>query len=482
MMNLKTKIEVVSKSDLDRLHEKSLKVLSETGVVFHNDYALAVFKENGLKVDGKTVFFSKQDVEKALALCPSTFEWQGRNTANTITLGKGYHVQPPAGCVYVEDLDQGRRLGTIRDFVNLQKLYQNSPVVHIAGGLPIDPSDIVSEHRPLHMIYQSIKHTDKPLLGTIAPTDTVETTLDMLELALEGKALGPDRHFIAVSANPLSPLAYGDETLSTMISYARRYQPVLITPCALAGITGPMSLLGTAILQNVEILAGIVLMQLISPGVPVVYAPVGSVGNMKTGGYIGSPPEQFLINTTNLQLALDLYQLPTRSMCGMTESKTLDCQAGYETMQNLMLGMMSGAHIIHECVGILDSIMTISYEKTMIDQELLQRLLCFTSGIADTSDEAMAVDAIQEIGTNGTFLTHPDTFKHVRSRFQPSVSNWDTYEAWKKAGATDVGVTANAKWKEALNTCPESLIPEELDKELKGFLEKATSRKINKAS
>jgi len=469
-VNLKTKIEIVSNSDLDRLHEKSLQVLSETGVIFHSEEALEIFKHHGIKIQGKTVYFSKKEVEDALENCPSTFKWKGRNESNSIILGKGYHVQPPAGCVYVQDLDQGRRLGTIRDFVSLQKLYQKSPVVHITGGLPIDPADILSELRPLHMMYQSIKHTDKPLLGTIAPTDVVIKTLDMVEIALGKNAFGPGHHSIAVSANPLSPLAYGEETLSTMIEYARRYQPVLIAPCAIAGITGPMSLLGTAVLQNAEILAGIVLMQLISPCVPLVYSPVGTAGNMKTGGYIGSPPEQFLINTTNLQMALDRYHLPTRSMCGMTESKVVDCQAGYETMQNLMMGMLSGAHIIHECLGILDSIMTVSYEKTMIDQELLKRVMRFTSGITDISDEAFAADIIQEVGHGGTYLTHPDTFKDVRDRWQPDVSNWDTYDLWEKNGSNDVSVTANNKWKEALSSCPDSLIEPELDQELKHFL------------
>ncbi len=469
-MNLKTKLEIVSKPDLDRLHEKSLYVLSETGVIFHNDEALNIFKQHGIKVREKTVFFSKEEVEKALKICPSTFQWKGRNEANAIVLGKGYHVQPPIGCIYVQDLDQGRRLGTIKDLINFQKLYQKSPVVHITGGLPIDPSDIITEDRPLHMMYQALKHTDKPLLGTIAPVEVVIKTLDMAKIALGEKAFGPGCHSIAVSANPLSPLAYGEETLSTMIEYAKRYQPILITPCALSGITAPMSLLGTAVLQNAEILAGIVLMQLISPGVPVVYGPVGTVGNMKTGGYLGSPPEQFLINTTNLQLALDRYHLPTRSMCGMTESKMVDCQAGYETMQNLMMGMLSGAHIIHECVGILDSIMTVSYEKTMIDQELLERMMCFTSGITDISDNAFAVDTIHEVGHNGTYLTHPDTFKHVRDRWQPSVSNWDTYDLWEKDGSHDVAHTANTTWKTVLSSCPDTLIEPELDHELKCFL------------
>lgn len=469
-MNLKTKLETVSKPDMDRIHEESLRILWETGVVFHNEEALGIFKRHGFKINEKTVHLTKKEVEDALDLCPATFRWQGRNESNTITLGKGYHVQPPAGCIYIQDLDLGRRLGTMQDYVNLQKIYQKSSVVHITGGLPMDPSDIPVEHRPLQMMYQALKHTDKPLLGTIAPTKMTRKTLDMVQVALGEKAFGPGRHSIAVSANPLSPLAYSDETLSTMIEYAKRHQPVLITPCALSGITAPMSLLGSAVLQNVEILAGIVLMQTIAPGVPVVYAPVGSVGNMKTGGYIGSPPEQFLINSTNLQLALDLYHLPTRSMCGMTESKLVDCQAGYETMQNLMLGMLSGAHIIHECVGILDSIMTVSYEKTMIDQELLQRLFCFTSGITDISDEALAGDIIQEVGHNGTYLTHPTTFRHVRERWQPTVSNWDTYDMWEKKGSPDVSVTANKQWKEALQDCPDSLIDPELDHELMRFL------------
>ena len=188
-------------------------------------------------------------------------------------------------------------------------------------------------------------------------------------------------------------------------------------------MTGPVSLFGTTVQQNAEFLAGLVLLQLINPGNPVVYCPASTVANMKNASYITGPPEAFLINTANLQMALDFYKLPTRVMCGMTDSKRVDYQAGYETMQNMMMGMLSGAHIIHECLGVLDSIMCTSYEKFVIDEELLSRIMRISKGL-DTSDEAMSLDVIRDVAKGGEYLTHDNTFEHVRDFWNPILSRF----------------------------------------------------------
>ncbi len=162
-------------------------------------------------------------------------------------------------------------------------------------------------------------------------------------------------------------------------------------------------------------------------------------------------------------------------MCGMTDSKSVDCQAGYETMQYLMMGMLSGAHIIHECLGVLDSIMCTSYEKFIIDEELLSRVMRISKGL-DTSDDALSMDVIQDVGHSGGYLTHDNTFQHFRERWTPTVSDWDSYGKWKKNGSEDILVRANRKFKIILENCPDTMIDPALDRELKAFVSRTLQK------
>jgi trimethylamine--corrinoid protein Co-methyltransferase len=241
----------------------------------------------------------------------------------------------------------------------------------------------------------------------------------------------------------------------------------------MGGVTAPISLLGTSVLQNTEFLAGLVYSQLVGPGTPVVYAVASTRSYFKRASFCAGTPEAMMINTPNIQMGLEFYNLPTRTMCGITESKTVDAQAGYESMMSLMMGMMSGAHIAVQCLGVLDAIMTTSYEKYIIDEEMISRVLHIYKGI-DTSDEALAVDVIQEMAQSGNYLMHTNTFEHFRESWTPIVSEWDSYEEWQKRGSEDVVIRANRKYKEILNNAPESMIDKALDEDLQAYIKMAS--------
>jgi len=223
--------------------------------------------------------------------------------------------------------------------------------------------------------------------------------------------------------------------------------------------------------QNTEVLAGNALAQMINPGGPMVYCPASTVADMRTAICIYAPPEQFLINSTCLQMAIDYYKVPTRIMAGMTDSKEVDIQAGYDTMQNMMMGLMSGGHMIEQVFGVLDAIMTISYEKFIIDEEMMHRVIRICEGV-DTSDSEMSLDVMKEVGPGGSYLAHPDTFKRFKSQWLPTVSCWTSYDKWESTGKESIMTRANRKYKEILASRPEMMISKGLDKDLKNFLEK----------
>lgn len=468
-MKFKPNVKVIDGDQYQRIHDASVKVLEETGVRFENDEALEIFKKHGAKVSGKTVYISSAMLDNALETAPGKFLWEARNKENSVVLGEGYAVEPNVGCVYAQDLDNGRRPGKLADYANFQKLCQSSTVARLVGATPIAITDVPDNEKNMSMMYETIKNTDKPIIGVVGNKKDISDSLVMLEMAMGKEGILNDHICVAVSVNPLSPLAYGDEQAETLIEYAKRKQAVMILPDIMAGITGPVTLFGTIIQQNAEILAGIVLTQLINPGNPVVACPCSSAANMKQATYISGTPEMMLIDVAGLQMFHDFYHLPTRIMTGMTDSKVVDVQAGYETMQNMIMGILSGANIIHECLGVLDAIMTISYEKFIIDEELLRRAFRLAEGI-NVSDEAMALDVIKEVGNAGSFISHSHTFEHYKELWRPTVSDWDPYHEWVNNKEQDVVVRANRIWKERLAGAPEMMIDKELNNNLIAFM------------
>jgi trimethylamine--corrinoid protein Co-methyltransferase len=474
-MTLAKKLEVLSNEDLDWIHEATLKILEQTGVIFHSVDALAICKKNGAKVSGKTVFFPKKIVRQALENAPETFNWRARNKAHSVTVGDPNEkllIQPNGGPVFVQDLDQGRRAATLEDFANIIKLCQASDIVSLIGSFPVDPSDVKLDEKHLYMMYEILKHSDKPVVAFQTSALKQRQMFDMVEITMGRNGFLRENHCVAVAVDPLSPLRYESAACETIIEFAKQNQPIFFTAAVMAGFTGPISLIGTAILQNAETLAGIILAQLANPGNPVVYSNGSTVANMKNGIFLTGSPEMMLVHLAGLQMGLDYYHLPTRSMCGMTESKIIDSQAGYETMQNLMAGVLGGAHMIFECLGVLDSIMTTSYEKLMIDLELVSRVMCIREGM-DTSAKAQALNVIQEIGHDASYITHPDTIAHFRKRWQPQLSNWETYENWQASGSEDVALRANRKYKEILENAPPSLIDPKVDQALQDYIRAA---------
>jgi trimethylamine--corrinoid protein Co-methyltransferase len=193
---------------------------------------------------------------------------------------------------------------------------------------------------------------------------------------------------------------------------------------------------------------------------------------MKNGNFITGSPEMMLIHLAAMQMGLEYYRLPTRSMCGMTDSKIIDCQAGYETMQNLLLGVLGGVHIIFECLGVLDAALTTSYEKLMIDLEILSRVMRIREGL-DTIGKEQALKIIQEIGHEPGYISHTDTLTNFRDRWRPTLSECGIYEDWQASGSKDVAVRANRQYKEILEKAPQSLIDPEVDKALQAYIRHA---------
>lgn len=462
-------IRFVKADDLYQIHEKSLELLSKTGVQLHSDKALEILKKYGAKVDGMVVRFPGRMVNDALSQCPQNYLFEARNEKQTVTIGEGIVIATNAGCIYVQDMDHGRRRGTLRDYTNIQKLYQASPTCNIVGYTPVDTTDIASEVKHLYMMLEILRHTDKPLLCWTLKRKKIRQLIKMVAIAFGKDHDLTGSHITGVGVNPLSPLVYSPEAVDTIIECCLHNQPVFLAPAPMTGISSPIQLPGTVVLQNAEILAGIVLIQLLNPGNPVVYMPGAFIGSMKYANCIMGSPETMLMNSVNIQLALELYHLPARSHAGTTDAKCCDVQAGLETMQNMMMSLFSGVHMFHLSLGVLDSAYCTCLEKMIVDEEIFERMLRLNKGF-EVTETSFSTDIIQDAGIKGSFLTHKNSLAHCREQWEPRVSIWEPYANWESKGSKSVMERANAIVKDRLNNAPEKMIDEILEKELLEYI------------
>jgi trimethylamine--corrinoid protein Co-methyltransferase len=259
--------------------------------------------------------------------------------------------------------------------------------------------------------------------------------------------------------------------LGALMEYARAGQPQLISSLSIAGATGPVTLAGNLALQNAEILAGIVLAQLVREGTPVIFAGVSSNAEMRSGALcIGSP--EMAINTAATAQMARYYNLPSRSGGAVCDAKTPDAQSAYESMMNLLMAHASGINFVLHAAGILDTYNCMSYEKFVIDDELCGMMKRIKKGFK-VNDDTLGLDAIKEVGPGGHFLDKDHTFQHFRSEFyQPALSNRDDFDSWCTKGSPQSMEAANKKYKQILESYEAPELSADVDRDLVKFIDK----------
>lgn len=464
--------QVVTANEIDKIHETSMKIMSEIGVVFSYAPARDILAKGGASVDGKTVRFPREMVERALKTVPSSFMLYGRNSAKNIEINttKTAYVGP-YGSPFVHDIDKGRRTGTLEDFNNLAKLCQMLDNIDIQSHIYCEACDIDVSYRHLEMVYNAVKYNEKPLMGGVLGYEASKKCIELAAIAHGGTDAIKERPIMASIPCTLTPLSYDDKMAGAIIAYAEYGQPQLVNSLSIAGATTPVTLAGAIALQNAEILAGIVLAQLVNPGTPIVYSASGSNADMRSGSLAIGSPEDALFSLINGQLA-KFYNIPCRISGCLTDSKCADAQAGYESMMTLMMAQMAGGNFILHSAGILETYNCVSYEKLMIDDEIIGMIRRIGRGI-EVNEETLAYDIIKDVGPQGAYISHEHTFMNFREEFfMPSLSDRDNPTNWKNNGAPDTQQRANARWKKLLSEYEEPKLPADIDKDLRSYIEK----------
>ncbi|WP_166418300.1 trimethylamine methyltransferase family protein [Cochlodiniinecator piscidefendens] len=468
-------VEMISADQVEVIHHASLKILRDVGIRVDSDVALDLLSGIGADIDRDTnrVRFDPALVEEMLTGIPSEFTIHARNPAKTVTVGgNSLTFATVSGPSFVSDLDRGRRAGTLNDMRDFVKLSSMLNIFHHEGGAGCEPLELPPESRHLDMMLAQTTLCDKGwqpcwLNSAERARDCIEMAKIALQTDDEGLRQNPG---IIGGINTNSPLLLDDSQAEGLIEFARAGQPIHVTPFTLAGAMSPATIGGSLVQQNAEALAGIVLGQAACRGAPVFYGHFTSNVDMKTGSPAFGTPEYAQSVIVSGQMARR-YGLPIRSS-NTTASPCVDAQAAYESDMSINACIQGHINVMMHAGGWLEGGLTCSFEKLILDAELLQMQAALLDPI-DLSDDALGLEAIAEVGPSGHFFGTAHTLARYETAFHsPILSDWRNYETWRDDGAKTATERANTVWKQLLRDYEKPAIDPAVEEELEAYVAK----------
>jgi trimethylamine--corrinoid protein Co-methyltransferase len=384
------------------------------------------------------VYFEEKGIQKALKTVPAAFTIEARNPSRNIRIGgTNFALAPGYGPPFIIEPSGEKRNATLADVETFCKLVQTSKYIDFNSAIVVQPHDVPSETAHLDMLLPTLTLTDKPIMGSSASEAAAQDSLQLAQM-IWGRL---DKPVMLSLINSLAPLQYAPESVDALMIYAAARQPLIIHSACMLGSTGPITMAGSLVISNATTLAGICLAQLIKPGAPLVYGLAGSPIDMRTGGYVSVTPED--VKHVAIVGAMGrYYNMPCRSQGALTDSFCLDYQAGMESTVMMAAAALSGVHVsLHAC-GTFGSLLAMSFEKFIADEDLCGTVKKLMQPI-EMTDEAFALDLIKEVGASGNYLTAAHTVKRCRDEFFiPDLSIRATHDKWLEMQSQDISARA----------------------------------------
>ena len=451
-------LEVLSADEVEAIHRASLAILRDIGVEVLGPAAIDRFVAAGARVErtigargaAARVRLEPEQVEALVVEAPATFRLHARNPERDIVFGDGHLVfSAVGGPAFVTDLERGRRPGNLADFEAFVRVVGSLDVIHQEGGGPLEPTDLPVETRHLDMYRSLATLLDKSWQCLAAGRMVVD---DAIEVACLTRGIDRDelvrRPSLMTIVNSNSPLRLDGPMSDGLIEMATWGQPVVVTPFTLAGAMTPVTLAGALAQQNAEALFMVGLAQLVRPGTPVVYGGFTSNVDMRSGSPAFGTPEFVKAAIATGQLARRAG-LPHRSS-NVTGSAVVDAQAAYESEMSIWASVLGGATLLYQAAGWLEGGLTASFEKLILDAELLQQMTEVVRPIV-VDDASLGLEAIAEVGPGGHFFGAAHTLERFETAFyRPMLSDWRTWEAWHEDGARTATDRAHRVWQRLL--------------------------------
>ena len=470
--------DIASEEGLLKIEAAADRILAQTGILFRDDpAALALWRKAGAEVSDILVKFPPGMLREVLKTAPREFTQHARNPANSVLIGGRSVVFSPAyGSPFVMDIEKGRRYGTIEDFRNFVKLAQSSPWLHHSGGTICEPTDVPVNKRHLDMVYSHIRYSDRGFMGSVTAESRADDNIEMCRI-LFGADFVNENCVILGNVNVNSPLVWDGTMTTSLRAYARANQAAVIVPFILGGAMGPVTTAGALAQSLAETMAGCAMTQLERPGAPVIFGNFLSSMNLRSGAPTFGTPEPAAGTLILGQLARRLG-LPLRCGGNFTTSKLPDGQAMMEGTMSMLSAIHSGANFILHAAGFLDGLLSMSYEKFMLDADMCGMLHTYLDGIV-IDDNSLALDAFEELGPGNHFLGCNHTLANYKGAFWESTqSDNEPYEKWEAAGGTASPERANKAWKKTLADYEAPPLDQATDEALLAFI---TKRKADMA-
>ena len=462
--------DLLSEENLERIEATADRILAEIGIEFRDDpVALDHWRRAGASVAGALVRFEPGMLREILRTAPSEFTQHARNPENSVRIGgRNVVFAPSYGSPFVMDLDNGRRYGTIEDFRNFVKLAQSSPWLHHSGGTICEPVDVPVNKRHLDMVYAHIRYSDRPFMGSVTAEERAEDSIEMARVLFGADFV--DRNCVILgNVNVNSPLVW-DATMTTSLrAYARANQAGVVVPFILGGAMGPVTNAGAIAQCLAETMAGCALTQLERPGAPVIFGNFLSSMALRSGSPTFGTPEPALGSLVIGQLARRLG-LPLRCSGNFTTSKLPDAQAMHEGTMSMLAAVQCGGNFLLHSAGFLDGLLSMSYEKFVMDTDFCGALHTYLDGIS-LDDNALAFDAFREVGPGNHFFGCAHTMANYETAYwESAIADTQPFETWQENGSEDAAARANRRWKKLLTNYEAPPLDEAIDEALLEFV------------
>jgi trimethylamine--corrinoid protein Co-methyltransferase len=431
--------ELLNHNEAEHIHEASLEILETVGVMVHNQKAREIYAHHGCKVEDDTaiVRFPREVVENFRRAFVPQFSFAGRDPQFDRTIPDDRPVIiTGSSAPNVIDPDTGdERRATSTDIADIAFLVNELPGYDVFS-ISTLADDAPAGQYSLSRFYPSLKNCLKPVRSNTPNMKDLMQVLELGAVIAGGEEAYQERPLISHHYCPVvSPLTMDVESLEAVMYLTEKGFPVYGTIVPNAGLTGPMTVSGTLTLGNAEFLALGVLMQMIQPHTPLIYAVLSTVADLRSGAYAPGAIETGILQMAHSQMA-GFYNVPSGGYIGLTNSQVNDAQCGYETGMNVTAALLAGADMFN-MGGLLGGLMAFDFAKAVIDNEIAMMLKRLKQGI-EFSKENMALDVIAETGPGGNYMDKMHTFEHMRtSAFFPDLAVRDLRGPWEESGRPD---------------------------------------------
>jgi len=419
-------------ADVRTLADAAFTVLDQSGVVVYSPAAFEAFRSAGAQTDetSRVVRLSRDLVEDAIASNPSSIRLHARDGEHDAVLEENrVHYGTGGTAIYVLDPDTGeRRPSTLDDVILNARMVEALENIHVFT-INVFPNEIENKDDiDVNRFFHALDNTKKHVMGGIYSLAGCRKVVEMAEMAAGGADALRANPFVSFITLIISPFKIDKDYGEITCYLAEKGLPVVVPTEPICGTTSPITLAGNVLTHVAETLAGIALVQCVNKGAPGICGSVGSITNLRTMDHLSGPIERAMVNAAVAQMAQH-FRIPLYSTGGTSDAKQVDIQAAYESAMSSLLVAMSGANYIHDIAGLMEFDLTVSYEKLVVDDEILGMCQRVLRGI-EVDEDSLALDLMLEKGPGEDYLGEEHTVQHMRGEFfEPRLANRDKRES-----------------------------------------------------